>query len=112
MTDMMGQWGMRPIINYNNYLTNKIIVTGLEEVKQYQVPAGGDYIFVHSTLPILFRKVVDTYGQFTISEFDIIERKVKDINGDKYVSIDEFEKLKAEIEKLKANSEVDNESTK
>ena len=105
----MGQFGYRQH-NYSNYMTNKIVVNNIEEVKQYPVPPGGDYIFSHNTQPVLFRKTVDTYGQFKITMFDITPRELSDNQtNDNYVSISTFEALKAEFEKLKSQVGVKNE---
>ena len=107
---MTGQFGVRPI---TNYLTNKIIVNNIEEVKQYPAPFGGDYIFLHSTEPILFRKVVDNYGQYQVTEFNINQREpVENIVNNQYVSASDFNALKSDFEALKNKMEVANESIK
>lgn len=94
----------------SSYLSNKIIVNNIEDVKQYPVPPGGDYIFSHNTQPILFRKTVDAYGQFKITIFDITQRQENTPTGD-FVSINDFNALKAEFEAFKNKAEVINESS-
>ena len=105
--NMMGQFGGRP---FPYYLTNKIIVNSIEEVKQYPVPPGGDYVFLHSTEPILFRKVVDNYNQYQITQFTITQTELND--GNQYVLLSEFNALKTELDTLKNKMEVTNEPVK
>lgn len=97
--------------NFSNHaaLTNKLIVNNIEEVKQYPVPPGGDYIFSHNTQPIIFRKTVDNYGQFKIEIYDISLRKEN--NDNQFVPLSAFEALKAEVDALKNKTEVKNESS-
>lgn len=91
--------------SYSNMnLTNKIIVNSIEEVKRYPVPQNGDYLFIHNTQPILFRKTVDAYGQFNIQVFDIAEKEQP--TSPQYVSLEEFNALKKEFEALKNKPEV------
>ena len=107
---MMGPFGGR---SFPNYLTNKIIVNNIEEVKQYPVPPGGDYIFLHSSEPVLFRKVVDNYNQYQVTEFTIAQAEPKEnIVNNQYVSISDFNALKADFEAFKNKTEVVDESIK
>lgn len=93
----------------NQALTNKLVVNNIEEVKQYPVPPGGDYVFSHNTQPIIFRKTVDNYGQFKIEIYDI---KLRPDNTDnQFVPLSAFEALKAEVDALKNKKEVANESS-
>lgn len=94
---------------YSSNLTNKLKVNNIEEVKQYPVPPGGDYIFLHNTQPIIFRKTVDNYGQFKIETYDIKLRP--ESNDNQFVPLSAFEALKAEVEALKNKPEVKNESS-
>ena len=109
---MFPQNGMSTMGHYSSpysNLTNKLIVNNVEEVKQYPVPPGGDYIFSHSTQPIIFRKTVDNYGQFKIEIYDIKLRP--ESNDNQFVPLSAFEQLKAEVEALKNKPEVKNESS-
>lgn len=110
---MFPQNGMNTMGNYNfsthQSLTNKLVVNNIEEVKQYPVPPGGDYIFSHNTQPILFRKTVDNYGQFKIEIYDIKLRP--EDNNNQFVPLSVFEQLKAEVDALKNKAEVKNESS-
>ena len=94
---------------HHTTLTNQLIVNTIEDVKQYPVPPGGDYIFTHSNQPIIFRKTVDNYGQFKIEIYDISLRK--ESNDNQFVPLSAFEALKAEVEALKNKAEVKNESS-
>ena len=93
---------------YSSNATNKVIVNNIEEVKQFPVAPGGDYIFSHATQPIIFRKTVDNYGQFRIEVYDIKLRP--ESNDNQFVPLSAFEQLKAEVEALK-KAEVKHESS-
>ena len=102
--------------------TNKIFVSGLDDVKQKQLTPNSNYIFLDNDNPILYEKIVDGTGQFEIKEYDIKPRfRQQDTKGQKISNLSreelskELEPLKAEIKgiqrelgKLMANNEVKN----
>ena len=55
--------------------TNKIYVSGLDEVKTRLLPPNSDVIFYDNERDILYEKVVDSTGKFQLKTYDIIERK-------------------------------------
>lgn len=63
--------------NYNNPVTmqtNKIYVSSYDEVVRYPMPANCDMLFIHRTEPVLYDKVTDAYGGYTIKTFTIAEK--------------------------------------
>ena len=55
--------------------TNKIYVSGIDEVKSRILPPDSDMIFIDNERDILYEKVVDSTGKFHIKTLDIIEHK-------------------------------------
>lgn len=55
--------------------TNKIYVSGLDEVKTRLLPPNSDVIFYDNERDILYEKVVDSTGKFQLKTYDIIEHK-------------------------------------
>lgn len=53
--------------------TNKIYVSGLDEVKTRLLPPNSDVIFYDNERDILYEKVVDSTGKFQLKTYDIIE---------------------------------------
>lgn len=51
--------------------TNKIFVNGLDEVRNYRLPANSDYVFLDNDKAIIYQKVVDSKGQFEVKAFTI-----------------------------------------
>lgn len=78
-------------------MSNKIVVDSIEDVKNYYVAPGGDFMFLHRTQPILFRKAVDTKGTVTLETYDISKHE----NEEPYVSKQEFRSLQNDINELK-----------
>lgn len=78
--------------------SNKILVDGIEDVKNYYVAPGGDFTFLHKTEPILFNKIVDNKGNITIETYDI----TKHIDECNYISKEEFKSLKSELNEIKS----------
>ena len=88
--------------------TNKLYVTSLEDAKNKQIPPNSDYIFLDNDKPLLYRKVVDATGKMEVQTFQIIpyEEKNEDINSkidtSKFVSVDQFNALKSDLDRIKA----------
>lgn len=55
--------------------TNKIYVSGIDEVKTRILPPDSDMIFIDNEREILYEKTVDNTGKFQIKMFDIVEHK-------------------------------------
>lgn len=55
--------------------TNKIYVSGIDEVKSRILPPDSDMIFIDNERDILYEKVVDSTGKFQIKMLDIVEHK-------------------------------------
>lgn len=96
--------------------SNKIFVSGIEEVRQYPLGPGSDMIFLHNDEPIAFEKFVYPNGQFAIKTIDLSLREDDTTRNDQFVSVAEFNALKAEFDKLKNSTnttvEVVNEPPK
>lgn len=93
----------QPITN-----TNKIFVSGLDEVKGKNLYPNSDMMFLDNDKPILYQKVVDGKGQATYKMFDITPhddtqdaKNENSINLSNYVTLTEFEALKGQINELK-----------
>ncbi len=88
--------------------TNKIFVSGIDDVKSKPLSANSDFIFLDNDKPILYQKTVDSKGQFEVKAFEIHEIKPQErqkednsINLSDYVTLTEFEALKGQIDELK-----------
>ena len=88
--------------------TNKIFVSGIDDVKNKPLSANSDFIFLDNDKPILYQKTVDGKGQFEVKAFEIHEIKPQEkqkednsINLSNYVTLTEFEVLKGQIDELK-----------
>ncbi len=71
--------------NYNNYSnspitiqTNKIYVSCYEDVVKYPMPTNCDMLFINKNEPVLYDKVTDAYGGYTIKTFTINEQKAEE----------------------------------
>lgn len=88
--------------------TNKIFVSGIDEVKNRQLPFNSDMLFVDNDKPLLYQKIVDSKGQFEIKTFDITphdsqkdEKQNYAVDLSNYVEKSKFEALEGEIRALK-----------
>lgn len=85
--------------------TNKIYVSGVDDVRARFFPPNSDYIFLDNDKPILYQKVVDAKGQFEVKAFSIIPYSTQEsetqMDMSKYITIEQFEALKQEITTLK-----------
>ncbi len=115
---------------YNNYQqpqqqtqqpkinTNKIFVSGIEDVKMRMLDPNSDYIFFDNDKSMIYRKVVDGTGHFDVKAYDVIEHKeaektpaeAQSINPQDFVRKEEFEALQAKLNtlmnKIEQQSEV------
>ena len=86
--------------------TNKIYVTGIEDVKARQLPNNSDYLFLDNDKPLIYRKVVDSTGRMEVQVFSITPYKEENspaADMSKYVLKSDLEELKKELSaKLKA----------
>lgn len=88
--------------------TNKIYVSGIDEVRQRQLPNGSDMLFLDNDKPLLYQKIVDGKGQFEVKAFQITpyspQEATKDsqsINLSDYVKTSDLEPIKAELQAIK-----------
>lgn len=88
--------------------TNKIYVSGIEEVRQRQLPNGSDMLFLDNDKPLLYQKIVDGKGQFEVKAFTITpyspqetakDTSTVDLSG--YAKTSDLEPIKAELEAIK-----------
>ena len=115
--DNYNNFNMQQPYNFNNQQfnrpqnqsnTNKIYVSGIDDVKKAMLPAGSDYIFLDNDKPILYQKIVSPNGQFEVKTFTISPYEQKEttkeqnsIDLSEYVKTSEFEQIKAELNELK-----------
>lgn len=115
--DNYNNFNMQQPYNFNNQQfnrpqnqanTNKIYVSGIDDVKKTMLPAGSDYIFLDNDKPILYQKIVSPNGQFEVKTFTISPYEQKEttkeqnsIDLSEYVKTSEFEQIKAELNELK-----------
>lgn len=88
--------------------TNKIFVAGIDDVKSRNIPFNSDFIFLDNDKPYLYQKSVDSKGQFEIKAFEIREIKAQEqakkentIDLSNYVTTNEFDAIKGQINDLK-----------
>ena len=55
--------------------TNKVFVSGIDEVRNKPLPPNSEYIFLDNDRSILYQKTVDGKGQFEVKAFDIIPHR-------------------------------------
>ena len=98
----------QPQQNYQATNTNKIFVSGVDDVKSKTIPANSDFIFLDNDKPLLYQKTVDGKGQFEVKTFEIREIKPQEkqkeentIDLNNYVLKTDFQALQGEIENLK-----------
>lgn len=91
-----------------NTNTNKIYVSGIDDVRNRFLAPNSDYIFLDNDKPVLYQKVVDSKGQFEVKEFEITQKSpeldTKNENTNKlssFVKKSEFDALKLEFQALK-----------
>lgn len=81
--------------------TNKIYVSGIDDVRNRFIPPNSDYIFLDNDKPIVYQKVVDGKGQFEVKAFTITPYSPDSTPKTDYVTADEFNSLRDEFHALK-----------
>lgn len=88
--------------------TNKVFVSGIDDVRNRMLPPNSDYIYLDNDKAILYQKIVDSKGQFQVKEFtispkepDMASKKEDSISLSDYVKRDEFDKISSELKALK-----------
>ena len=115
--DNYNNFNMQQPYNFNNQQfnrpqnqsnTNKIYVSGIDDVKKAMLPAGSDYIFLDNDKPILYQKIVSPNGQFEVKTFTISPYEQKETTNEQnpidlsgYVKTSELEQIRAELNELK-----------
>lgn len=101
------QMQQTPIPQQTN--TNKLFVSGMDEVRNKPLPPNSEYIFLDNDKSILYQKTVDSKGQFEVKAFDILphqeepaQNREADMSG--FVPRSEFDALKARIEALEGGA--------
>ena len=88
--------------------TNKIYVSGIDDVKSRVLPFNSDMVFIDNDKPLIYQKVVDGKGQFEIKTFTITpytpqesakETPSIDLSG--YAKKDDLGAISGEIKALK-----------
>lgn len=103
--------------NYNNYRqqqqvqtvnTNKIYVSGINDVRARILQPNSDFIFLDNDKPLMYQKVVSPSGQFEVKTFTITpyeqsEQPKQDntIDLSAYAKTSDLEVIKSNIEALK-----------
>lgn len=96
---------------YNSYntpyptaQTNKIYVSGLEDVRLRPQATNSDVIYLHNDQPYLYQKIVNDKGQFEIKTFKIIPEEAKPetpiVDMSAYVLKTDLEELQTQIKNL------------
>lgn len=86
--------------------TNKIYVSGVEDVKGRMLMPNSDYMFIDNDKPIAYQKIVDGKGQFTVKAFKLVEfdptkeQTTQALNPDEYVLKTDFDKLNESVKNL------------
>ena len=85
--------------------TNKIYVSGIDDVRGRFFPPNSDYIFLDNDKPILYQKVVDSKGQFEVKAFTITPYSAQEsqsqIDMSGYAKQEQIEALRQEINAIK-----------
>lgn len=88
--------------------TNKIFVSGIDEVRNKVLMPNSDYIFIQNDGNVLYEKIVDTKGQFEIKTVYLsekspeIETKEKEpIDFTEFAKTSEIKEIRQEIESIK-----------
>lgn len=86
--------------------TNKIYVSGIEDVKSKNQSMNSDMIYLDNDKPLLYQKIVDGSGHFETKVFDIVPhtestKQEESIDLSSYVKTSDLEPVMAEIKALK-----------
>lgn len=85
--------------------TNKIFVTSLDEAMSKPAEPNTEIIYLHQTEPLLFQIYTDMQGKKSASVFTLAVAQEKGQNSD-MVSRKEFEELKAKIDELTKEANI------
>lgn len=96
--------------------TNKIVVNSIDDVKNMNLPANSDYIFVDNNSPILYQTITDNLGKCTIKAFSLTELELGS-QATSFVNKEDFNKLLEQISNMsndikKLAGDKKNESSK
>lgn len=80
--------------------TNKLFVSGIDEVRNKPLPPNSEYIFLDNDRSILYQKTVDGKGQFEVKAFDIAPHRDETEPSEERVTRKEWDALIARIEAL------------
>ena len=65
---------------YNNGAGYFLYVGDISEVYNYNVPSGGTMFFMNKNQPVLYLKSVNMFNQQTITEYELVEKKIPQVN--------------------------------
>ena len=93
------QYGYQPNISQNQFLQPQSLtkVSGLEGAKAYQMPPNSSAALFHESEDLLYVKTTDGAGFPTIRVFRFEPYDEKPPETVRYVTVDEFEKFKEEM---------------
>lgn len=98
------QQAQRPQPPVQQPTTNKIVVSGIDEVRQRQQPYNSDILYLDNDKPIIYEKKVDSVGQFSVKIFAITEKTGEvdtkpeyALKSDLATIIDEIKALKEKV---------------
>lgn len=86
--------------------TNKIYVSGIDEVKSRIQAPNSDMLYLDNEKALLYQKIVDGTGKFTVKSFSIVEytenshKNTQNIDLGEYVLKSDFDALQAQINAL------------
>lgn len=89
--------------------TNKIFVSGIEDVKARALTPNSDFIFIDNDQDILYQKKVDASGHYEIKAFSISElnnaENCSTVDLSNFVTKQQFEDLANELDILRKQLE-------
>lgn len=84
----------------NQQFTNKIFVSGIEEVKQKQQAFNSSMLYLDNYKPIVYEKTVDGTGQYNVKMYNITECKEETLCAPEYALKSELKSLQEKISML------------
>lgn len=104
--------------------TNKIYVSGIEDVRTRLIPPNSEMIFIDNEKDIIYEKKVDNKGQFEVKAFNISPYQAPEGNNESKVDMSDYVKtnelqnlqnkianLEEQISKLAPSREVTESGT-
>ena len=79
--------------------TNKIYVSGIDDVKGRYLQPNSDVMFIDNDKPLLYEKIVDSKGQFEIKVFDVSTHK-EDEQKDDYAKKSDIDSILTRLSAL------------